>query len=83
MVSRSNEGPEGHVPACRMPGTPAKGRLTRLGSSPSKRDEKPKDDRMGKTSAKDVAELKDYVCSAPLCLSPWVSKLTVISEATG
>ncbi|KAL4937968.1 hypothetical protein BDV06DRAFT_202010 [Aspergillus oleicola] len=61
MVSRSNEGPEGHAPASsRTPGTPAKGRLTRLGSSPTKRDEKPKDDRMGKTSAKDVAELKDY-----------------------
>ncbi|KAL4809074.1 hypothetical protein BDV18DRAFT_133918 [Aspergillus unguis] len=60
MVSRSNEGPEGPHPASRAPGAPAKGRLTRLGSSPSKRDEKPKDDRMGKTSAKDVAELKDY-----------------------
>ncbi|KAL4878592.1 cytokinesis protein sepH [Aspergillus karnatakaensis] len=60
MVSRSNEGPEGFPPASRTPGTPAKGRFTRLGSSPSKRDEKTKDDRMGKTSAKDVAELKDF-----------------------
>ncbi|KAL4763223.1 serine/threonine-protein kinase [Aspergillus foveolatus] len=60
MVSRSNEGPEAPHPASRTPGAPAKGRLTRLGSSPSKRDDKAKDDRMGKTSAKDVAELKDY-----------------------
>ncbi|KAL4921193.1 hypothetical protein BDW62DRAFT_175117 [Aspergillus aurantiobrunneus] len=60
MVSRSNEGPEGHPPASRTPGPPPKARLSRLGSSPSKRDEKAKDDRMGKTSAKDVAELKDY-----------------------
>ncbi|KAL5342521.1 cytokinesis protein sepH [Aspergillus crustosus] len=60
MVSRSNEGPEGAAPISRTPGTPAKGRLTRLGSSPTKRDEKPKDERMGKTSAKDVAELKDF-----------------------
>ncbi|KAL5050295.1 hypothetical protein BDW71DRAFT_123367 [Aspergillus fruticulosus] len=60
MVSRSNEGPEGPHSASRTPGAPAKGRLTRLGSSPSKRDDKTKDDRMGKTSAKDVAELKDY-----------------------
>ncbi|KAL3487118.1 cytokinesis protein sepH [Aspergillus germanicus] len=60
MVSRSNEGPDRPPPASRTPGTPAKSRLTRLGSSPSKREEKPKDDRMGKTSAKDVAELKDF-----------------------
>ncbi|KAL4873133.1 cytokinesis protein sepH [Aspergillus spectabilis] len=60
MVSRSNEGPEGPPPVSRTPSAPAKGRLTRLGSSPSKRDEKTKDDRLGKTSAKDVAELKDY-----------------------
>ncbi|KAL4785775.1 hypothetical protein BJX76DRAFT_323613 [Aspergillus varians] len=60
MVSRSNEGAEGHPPASRMASTPAKGRLTRLGSSPAKREEKQKDERMGKTSAKDVAELKDY-----------------------
>ncbi|KAL2867873.1 serine/threonine-protein kinase [Aspergillus lucknowensis] len=59
MVSRSNEGPEG-PPTPRAPGTPARSRLTRLGSSPSKREERAKDDRMGKTSAKDVAELKDY-----------------------
>lgn len=37
---------------------------------------------MGKTSAKDVAELKDYVCSAPESVA-LASKLTVISEATG
>ncbi|KAL4906435.1 hypothetical protein BDW74DRAFT_150347 [Aspergillus multicolor] len=60
MVSRSNEGPDGPYPAPRTSAAPAKGRLTRLGSSPSKRDERTKDDRMGKTSAKDVAELKDY-----------------------
>ncbi|KAL2833355.1 cytokinesis protein sepH [Aspergillus cavernicola] len=60
MVSRSNEGAEGPSPASRMPGTPAKPRLSRLGSSPSKREEKNKDERMVKTSAKDVAELKDY-----------------------
>ncbi|KAL4978100.1 hypothetical protein BDW66DRAFT_165175 [Aspergillus desertorum] len=60
MVSRSNEGPEGPHPASRTPGAPAKGRLTRLGSCPSKRNDKTKEDRMGKTSAKDVAELKDY-----------------------
>ncbi|KAI9369110.1 cytokinesis protein sepH [Aspergillus egyptiacus] len=60
MVSRSNEGPDGPPPASRTPGTPAKARLTRLGSGPSKREENPKDERLGKTSAKDVAELKDY-----------------------
>jgi hypothetical protein len=82
MVSRSNEGPEAPHPASRTPGAPAKGRLTRLGSSPSKRDDKTKDDRMGKTSAKDVAELKDYVCPVP-ALSSRLSKLTVIFEAIG
>ncbi|KAJ6164224.1 Cytokinesis protein sepH [Penicillium chermesinum] len=42
------------------PGTPVKPRLTRVGTSPSKRDQKPKDDNVVKSSAKDVAELKDY-----------------------
>ncbi|KKK13913.1 hypothetical protein P175DRAFT_0467267 [Aspergillus ochraceoroseus IBT 24754] len=60
MVSRSNEGAEGLPPSSKTPGTPAKARLTRLGSSPSKREEKTKDDRMIKSSAKDVAELKDF-----------------------
>ncbi|KAL3481578.1 hypothetical protein BJX99DRAFT_218537 [Aspergillus californicus] len=59
MVSRSNEGAEGHPAVSRTSGIPAKARLTRLNSSPSKQ-EKHKDDRMGKTTAKDVAELKDY-----------------------
>ncbi|KAJ6012769.1 hypothetical protein N7499_012627 [Penicillium canescens] len=63
MVSRSAEGNEGQTrpltPSSRTPGTPIKPRLTRVGTSPSKREEKPKDDKV-KSSAKDVAELKDY-----------------------
>jgi hypothetical protein len=64
MVSRSAEGNEGQTrpltPSSRTPGTPIKARLTRVGTSPSKREEKPKDGKV-KSSAKDVAELKDYV----------------------
>jgi len=47
--------------AAAPPGTPTKPRLSRLGSSPTKREDKSRDDRGPKTSAKDVAELKDYV----------------------
>lgn len=63
MVSRSGEGSEGQRPLTpsRTPGTPVKPRLARVGTSPSKRDEKPKEDKVLKSSAKDVAELKDYV----------------------
>lgn len=61
MVSRSSEGAEGPPPSTsKPPNTPAKSRLSRLGSSPSKREDKSRDDRMIKSSAKDVAELKDY-----------------------
>ncbi|CAG8918167.1 unnamed protein product [Penicillium salamii] len=64
MVSRSAEGNEGQprplTPSSRTPGTPIKPRLTRAGTSPTKREEKPKDDKVVKSSAKDVAELKDY-----------------------
>ncbi|CAG8359351.1 unnamed protein product [Penicillium salamii] len=64
MVSRSAEGNEGQprplTPSSRTPGTPIKPRLTRVGTSPTKREEKPKDDKVVKSSAKDVAELKDY-----------------------
>ncbi|KAJ5238571.1 Cytokinesis protein sepH [Penicillium chermesinum] len=61
MVTRS-DGSEGQRPITpsRTPGTPVKPRLTRVGTSPSKRDQKPKDDNVVKSSAKDVAELKDY-----------------------
>lgn len=68
MVSRSGEASEGQRPLTpsRTPGTPIKPRLTRVGTSPTKRDEKrdekPKEDKVLKSSAKDVAELKDYVC---------------------
>lgn len=69
MVSRSAESNEGQprplTPSSRTPGTPIKPRLTRVGTSPSKRDEKPKDDKALKSSAKDVAELKDYVWVLP------------------
>lgn len=41
-----------------------KPRLARVSTSPTKRDEKPKEDKVLKSSAKDVAELKDYVCLA-------------------
>ncbi|KAF9887841.1 hypothetical protein FE257_009501 [Aspergillus nanangensis] len=61
MVSRSNEGGEGPLPpSSKAPNPPTKSRLSRLGSSPSKREEKTRDDRVIKSSAKDVAELKDY-----------------------
>jgi hypothetical protein len=65
MVARSGEGSEGQprplTPSSRTPGTPIKPRLARVGTSPSKREEKPKEDKVLKSSAKDVAELKDYV----------------------
>ncbi|KAJ5081519.1 hypothetical protein NUU61_009783 [Penicillium alfredii] len=63
MVSWFNDGSEGHprpLTPSRAPGSPMKPRLSRVGTSPSKRDEKPKDDKVLKSSAKDVAELKDY-----------------------
>ncbi|KAJ5787271.1 hypothetical protein N7457_002261 [Penicillium paradoxum] len=64
MVARSGEGSEGQprplTPSSRTPGTPIKPRLARVGTSPTKREEKPKDDKVLKSSAKDVAELKDY-----------------------
>ena len=65
MVSRSGEGNEGPRPLTpsRTPGTPIKPRLTRVGTSPTKRDEKPREEKVLKSSAKDVAELKDYVWS--------------------
>ncbi|KAJ5502163.1 Armadillo-like helical [Penicillium fimorum] len=64
MVARSGEGSEGQprplTPSSRTPGTPIKPRLARVGTSPTKREEKPKEDKVLKSSAKDVAELKDY-----------------------
>ncbi|KGO68448.1 Armadillo-like helical [Penicillium italicum] len=64
MVARPGEGTEGQprplTPSSRTPGTPIKPRLTRVGTSPTKREEKPKEDKVLKSSAKDVAELKDY-----------------------
>ncbi|KAJ5673972.1 Cytokinesis protein sepH [Penicillium macrosclerotiorum] len=62
MVSRSSEVSEGQRPLTpsRASGTPIKPRLARAGTSPTKKDEKPKEDKMVKSSAKDVAELKDY-----------------------
>ncbi|RHZ54096.1 uncharacterized protein CDV56_105079 [Aspergillus thermomutatus] len=60
MVSRSSEGNEGPPPSSRTPGTPAKSRVAKFGSSPSKREEKTGEGRVVKSSAKDVAELKDY-----------------------
>lgn len=65
MVSRSGERSEGQRPLTpsRTPGTPIKPRLARVGTSPSKRDEKPKEEKILKSSAQDVAELKDYVCT--------------------
>ncbi|KAJ5191072.1 Cytokinesis protein sepH [Penicillium cinerascens] len=44
----------------RTPGTPLKPRLARVQTSPNKREEKNKEDKVYKSSAKDVAELKDY-----------------------
>lgn len=72
MVSRTSELGEAPLPqrpssraaavaAAAPPGTPTKPRLSRLGSSPTKREDKSRDDRGPKTTAKDVAELKDYV----------------------
>lgn len=63
MVSRSGDGSEGQRPLTpsRTPGTPMKPRLSRAGTSPSKRDDKSREDKVTKSSAKDVAELKDYV----------------------
>ncbi|KAN0085184.1 hypothetical protein V8E54_001651 [Elaphomyces granulatus] len=55
MVSRSNEGAEAPPHRSRTPGTPGKTRPARLGTSPTK-----KEDRGSKSSAKDVSELKDY-----------------------
>ena len=73
MVSRSAEGNEGQprplTPSSRTPGTPIKPRLARTGTSPTKREEKPKDDKVLKSSAKDVAELKDYVWMIPRMLN--------------
>lgn len=84
MVSRSSEASEGQRPLTpsRTPGTPMKPRLARVSTSPTKRDEKPKEDnKVLKSSAKDVAELKDYVCLAPgvvSCREPayWEELLT-------
>jgi hypothetical protein len=71
MVSRSSEASEGPRPLTpsRTPGTPMKPRLARVSTSPTKRDEKPKEDKVLKSSAKDVAELKDYVCLAQRVVS--------------
>ncbi|KAJ5745429.1 hypothetical protein N7520_010611 [Penicillium odoratum] len=62
MVSRSGEGNEGSRPLTpsRTPGTPIKPRLARIGTSPAKREEKPREEKVTKSSAKDVAELKDF-----------------------
>jgi hypothetical protein len=63
MVSRSevSEGQRPLTPS-RTPGTPMKPRLARVQTSPTKlREQKPKEDQPLKSSAKDVAELKDYV----------------------
>ncbi|OQD77208.1 hypothetical protein PENDEC_c003G01810 [Penicillium decumbens] len=62
MVSRSGDGGEGQRPITpsRMAGTPLKPRLPRVQTSPNKREEKTKEDKVYKSSAKDVAELKDY-----------------------
>ena len=57
MVSRSGESSGARPIPPRTAVSPNKPRVSRIGTSPTKRD-----DRMGKTSAKDVAELKDYVC---------------------
>ncbi|KAL1968784.1 hypothetical protein VTN77DRAFT_1145 [Rasamsonia byssochlamydoides] len=54
MVHRSNESGD-HLPQSRTPGTPAKTRPASSGTSPTK-----KEDKSSKSSAKDVAELKDY-----------------------
>ncbi|KAJ9297892.1 hypothetical protein DTO271G3_4113 [Paecilomyces variotii] len=54
MVPRSSDGDEAQPPASRTPGTPAKSRHPRPGTSTGK------EERTSKSSAKDVAELKDY-----------------------
>ncbi|KAK5787717.1 hypothetical protein VI817_010214 [Penicillium citrinum] len=54
-----NEGQRPLTPS-RTPGTPMKPRLARVQTSPTKRDQKPKEEQPLKSSAKDVAELKDY-----------------------
>ncbi|OJJ44762.1 hypothetical protein ASPZODRAFT_2111795 [Penicilliopsis zonata CBS 506.65] len=60
MVSRSTEVADTHpLPSSHTPNTPSKSRMARLGSSPSKRDDKD-NNKMIKSSAKDVSELKDY-----------------------
>ncbi|KAJ6000781.1 Cytokinesis protein sepH [Penicillium waksmanii] len=61
MVSRSevSEGQRPLTPS-RTPGTPMKPRLARVQTSPTKREQKPKEDQPLKSSAMDVAELKDY-----------------------
>ncbi|KAL1998867.1 hypothetical protein VTN02DRAFT_5456 [Thermoascus thermophilus] len=55
MISRTSEGGE-VPPSSRTPGTPVKGRPARSGT-PAKKEDK---DVTSKSSAKDVAELKDY-----------------------
>ncbi|OJJ41186.1 hypothetical protein ASPWEDRAFT_34685 [Aspergillus wentii DTO 134E9] len=61
MVSRSSEGSEAAArPPSRASGTSAKPRLSRLNTSPTKREDKTREDKVVKSSAKDVAELKDY-----------------------
>lgn len=65
MVSRSNEGVEGPPPSSKPSAAPARTRLSRLNSSPAKREDKRGEDRVVKSSAKDVAELKDYVWCCP------------------
>lgn len=77
MVSRSGEGNEGPPPSSRTPGTPAKARVAKPGSSPSKREEKPGEGRVVKSSAKDVAELKDYVRIWPRYLYTILELLTL------
>lgn len=56
MVSRSNDSGEIQIPPSPTPWTPGKTRPARSGTSPTKKDEK-----MSKSSAKDVSELKDFV----------------------
>jgi hypothetical protein len=77
MVSRSSEVNEGPPPSSRTPGTPAKARVAKLGSSPSKRDEKSGEGRVVKSSAKDVAELKDYVRIWPCYMYAILELLTL------
>ncbi|KAJ5907875.1 Cytokinesis protein sepH [Penicillium taxi] len=61
MAFRSGDGNEGQRPPTpSRPGSPMKPRLRRISTSPSKRDDKPKDEKVIKSSAKDVAELTDF-----------------------